>query len=160
MISKEDVLAAAVEKSKEHGIELELILAFIEVESSFYPFAFRFEPKWRVARTDDQIRQVALHNNLSESTERIELMSSFGVMQVMGEVARELGYTGRLTDLFDPVYGIQYGCLKLKKCLEKYPNNQDDAIAAYNAGVPTMTGGGYKNQAYVDAIKKALEKQT
>lgn len=157
MISKDEILASAVSIAQEQNIDHELVLAFIEVESSFYPFAHRFEPKWRYVLSDDQIERLALHNNISSQTERIDQMTSFGLMQVMGSVARELGYQGNLADLYYPNYGITYGCKKLKSLIEKYPDSQDDAISAYNAGTPTIVAGEYKNQAYVDAIKKALE---
>lgn len=156
MITKDEILSAAAEKAQEFKLELELILAFIQVESGFYPYSHRFEPKWRYCLPDADIARLALHNRISEATERIDQMSSFGVMQVMGTFAREKHYTGNLADLYDPKYGIHFGCIKLKELFEKYPNSLDDVICAYNHGHAEQVGGLYVNQKYVDDVKKAL----
>lgn len=157
MITKDEIIANAVAQAQSHKLDPELVLAFIFVESTFYPFAHRFEPKWKYLLPQAEIDKFAARNNISVVTERIDQMTSFGVMQVMGSVARELGHKGRLSDLYDPNYGINYGCLKLRSLLDKYPNSLEDAIASYNAGHPEMAGGMYANQRYVDDIKKALD---
>jgi soluble lytic murein transglycosylase-like protein len=59
-------------------------------------------------------------------------------MQVIGQVAREFGFTGKyLSELCDPAVGIEYGCRKLAKCFEKAKGAVDvvsHALLAYNGG--------------------------
>lgn len=84
----------------------------------------------------------------SEMTERQGRATSFGLCQVMGELARELGFTGPfLSQLCDPVIGVHYAALHLGNKLEKY-GNLEDALSAYNAGAPTSTN----RQNYVQPI--------
>jgi soluble lytic murein transglycosylase-like protein len=61
-------------------------------------------------------------------------------MQVMGSVARELGYTQELPKLCQLETGLIYGCKKLAECLKKHPA-LPDALAAYNAGITTTEAG-------------------
>jgi soluble lytic murein transglycosylase-like protein len=84
-------------------------------------------------------------------TERHTQMCSWGLMQVMGGTARELGLTGYLSQLCDPETGVQYGCRYLRRLFERY-QIWDDAIAAYNAGSPRRVGPTYVNQGYVDKV--------
>lgn len=155
MISKPEILAIAVAKAKELKLDHELVLAIIEVESNFNTMAHRFESAWIYFTSDADILRFAIHNSLTRQTERIDQQTSFGCGQVMGSVARELGYEGNLADLYDPNFGIHYACLKIKEVTEKY-EFLDDAISAYNAGSPVKVGGLYRNQAYVDSVLKAL----
>ncbi len=77
-------------------------------------------------------------------------------MQVMGSVARELGYLGPLQKLCVEQWGILYGCLQLKRLMHRY-TELDDVIASYNAGSPIRVASGrYKNQSYVDAVNAAI----
>lgn len=52
----------------------------------------------------------------SEDTERHHRATSWGAMHVMGQTARELGFTEHLTRLILPEEGIHFGCMYLKKC--------------------------------------------
>ena len=153
-MDKADVLKIAAQKAEQHEIDLDLVLAFITVESNFNVWAHRFEPSWRYSLTDEETNRHAAHNMISVATEHVDQCTSFGVMQVMGSVARELGYLGNLAGLYDPEYGVHYGCLKLKLELKKYPE-MSDAISSYNAGSPRKVGGLYSNQTYVDKITAA-----
>jgi soluble lytic murein transglycosylase-like protein len=55
-------------------------------------------------------------------------------MQIMGAVARELGFKAPyLSALFDPTENLQWGCMKLGQLTSRYTGG---AISAYNAGSP------------------------
>jgi hypothetical protein len=151
IMDKADVLKIAAQKAEQHEIDLDLILAFITTESNFNVWAHRFEPQWHYSLPDEDVKKFAAQNGISIATERIDQATSFSVMQVMGSVARELGYAGNLAGLYDPEYGIHYGCLKLKLELKKYPE-LTDAISSYNQGSPRRAGGMYENQDYVDRV--------
>ena len=126
----------------------ELVYAICQVESSLNPSAIRHEPHYRWLVGD---------NETMSPTERHEQMTSWGLMQVMGAVARELGHTGPLSDLLDPPTGLFYGCLHLRRFRAKY-DIWPDVIAAYNAGSPRRVAGQigpYVNQSYVDKVLAA-----
>lgn len=78
-------------------------------------------------------------------------------MQIMGIVARELGYDGSLSFLLLPEIGLMYGCLNLVKISQKY-QDQEEIIATYNAGSPRRTPDGrFVNQLYVDKVLKEMK---
>lgn len=61
--------------------------------------------------------------------------ASWGLLQVMGAVARERGFTGLyLTELCDPVVGLVYGCKHFAALLRMAGGDVWRAVAAYNAG--------------------------
>lgn len=126
----------------------ELVYAICQVESRLNPTATRHEPHYRWLVGD---------NESMSPTERRDQMTSWGLMQVMGAVARELGHTGPLSDLLDPPTGLFYGCLHLRRFRAKY-DIWPDVIASYNAGSPRRVAGQigpYVNQSYVDKVLAA-----
>ena len=153
-MTKDDVKSIAVKIADELNIQHEWVLAICRAESAFDHLAVRFEPGWKY---EFKIAEFATLLNISYATERNLQMCSWGPMQIMGTVAREFGFKESILKLTEPELGIRYGCLKLKSLINKY-GYSDNAISSYNAGSPTRaTNGQYKNQAYVDKVKKFLE---
>lgn len=148
----EPIRAAAWESAKVHKVELNLVLAMIVVESSGNRFRTRFEKNWSYFKDIDIW---AFKRQITENTERIMQMTSWGLMQVMGSVARELGFVGDLPELTDTRIGIEYGVKKIVNVQKKY-SSATDIIAAYNAGRVVMENGRYKNQHHVDKVMAAL----
>lgn len=133
-----------------NGLDPDLVIAIAETESYFDELACRFEANWKYLVNVEGFARGA---RISQDTERILQMCSWGFMQVMGSVARELGWKGNLLELTRPELGVKFGCLKLKELMKKY-NHQDDVIAAYNAGSPRKTDHGrYVNQLYVNKVR-------
>jgi len=135
-----------------NGVDQDLVIAIADVESAYNPQAIRYEPhyKWLF-----KVEEFAPKNNISKDTEEILQKCSIGVMQVMGAVARELGHTNSLVDLFQPEIGIKYGCLKLRELMLKH-GSEADVISAYNQGSPRKKEGKYENQGYVDKVQRIL----
>ena len=94
----------------------------------------------------------------SRDTEWALQAASWGPMQVMGAVARELGFRGWFPALCTWPAGVDYGTLHLRKLrnrfLDKY--GWEGVAAAYNAGSPNrLDNGQWANQSYVDKIRAA-----
>lgn len=138
--------------AKEHNIDADLLAAFVSVESSNNKYAYRFEPEYQWLL--DVIKHAKL-NGITADSEKTLQMSSFGLCQVMGAVARELGLTGSIFQLLDEKTNLTYCAKLLNKHFKKY-NLLDDVIASYNAGSPKKgTNGRYRNQSYVDKVNSA-----
>ena len=137
-----------------------LLAAIIMKESSWNDNVVRYEPHY--AWVCD-VKGFAKRINASQTTEQALQMTSWGLCQIMGAVAREYNYQGWLTDLLKPEINIRYGGLHLKNFLAKYPAGITDAISSYNQGSPRKDQKGqYLNQAYVDSVlsfKAELDKK-
>lgn len=140
--------------SKEYNIDPKLVMAFCKVESSWNTWATRYEPLWKYTTAVNNFADSA---KTSIPTEIVHQSTSWGLMQVMGSVARELGFTESLPMLCNPEFGILFGIKQLSR-LQKYEisGGQNDWIASYNAGSPRKKSNGkYENQDYVDKLNKA-----
>lgn len=134
-------------ESKLNSIDIKVIAAATMVESSGNPFVTRYEDHYRWTL---DCAKYARQNGIREADEEHFQKTSWGFLQIMGGVARELGYYGPLTRLAEPSTGLHWGSKKLALCLKKY-GNLADAIAAYNAGSPRKEDdGSYVNQRHVD----------
>lgn len=118
------------------------------VESGGNPYVMRFEPKYIYTLTPAQYAQSL---GITRETEEMLQKHSWGLVQCMGSVCRELGHKGHLTELLDKELNLDFGARKIKSLLQKY--DERSAIAAYNAGSPRKTpGGNFVNQVYVDKV--------
>jgi len=129
--------------------DVELIYAIIDVESGWNPFAVRYEPHWRyiVPVSNTMLAKMGITKDTEEQLQKF----SWGLMQIMGSVARELNYTEILTKLVIPAENINVGIRKVMALAKKY-KNIEDIIASYNAGSPRKISGKYVNQDYVDKV--------
>ena len=145
----EDII---ITKSKKYGIPSQLVKAICKVESDFNTFAIRYEDHYKWLYKAESYRG-------HTETEKKAQKTSWGMMQVMGSVARELGFDGRfLSELCQPDIGLEYGCKQLKRQYNRYGNWQD-AISAYNQGNNRkLDNGDYANQIYVDKVNKHWSK--
>lgn len=146
-----------IKKYADHfGLDKNLVEAICFVESSFNTQATRFEKDWRYFY---EPRHFAEKLNIPVEQEEKNQATSWGLMQVMGAVARELGLTDKIETLTTPDIGLFYGCSKLKSLFHRKMCDNDEAkvIASYNAGSPRMTKGGlFENQQYVDKVYRKL----
>ena len=87
--------------------------------------------------------------------------TSWGLMQIMGAVARERGFKERyFSQICEASIGIDLGCRHLVWLRDKKGyRDLSDMVAAYNAGSPRMIlkdgQEQYVNQYYVDKIQDA-----
>src|SRR5271163_3329752 len=110
----------------EHGLDPALVCAVVEQESAWDAHAIRYEPGFRA-------RYVApLELPPTEETAR---SISWGLLQVMGQVAREHGFQGPfLSALCDPSAGLEIGCTVLASKLAAANGNVPRGLALWNGG--------------------------
>jgi len=148
---KPEIKKIATEKAEEFGIDPALVQAFIMVESSGNPLATRYEANFYKRYIAPMLHENAI--TLEEATGRA---TSWGLIQVMGQVAREKGFKEPFETLLIPEEGLHWGLKHLKRFIKKYPDNLDDAIVSYNAGSPRRKENGeYVNQQYLTKIHRA-----
>lgn len=140
-----------------------LVAAFVAQESGGDPDAWNPEPAYRYlwdVRNDRPFRALTREEAVSgippkdfrsligdPDQEWWAQRASWGLMQVMGGVARELGLKAPyLTALLRPDVGLTLGCQLLAKLSRG--RTVEDAISAYNAGV----GGIGSNPRYVAGV--------
>lgn len=156
-LTKEEIQDQIIVECRSFGIDWAMGLAIAEVESDFNPWAVRFEPNWKYPYQVDKMAR-SMNPVITSATEGVLQATSWGVMQLMGTVARELGYRDHLTRLVDPALNISLGLRHLAR-LKRTGYTVDDWIASYNAGSPKKFPNGiYANQAYVDKVGRAWER--
>ncbi len=109
-----------------HGVDETLVCAVIEQESAWDTHAMRYEPGFRA----HYVAPLRL-----PPTEEIARSISWGLMQVMGQVAREHGFTGKfLSVLSEPELGIAMGCEVLALKISAADNDVWRALQMWNGG--------------------------
>ena len=110
----------------EHGLDPALVCAVVEQESAWDAHAIRYEPGFRN-------RYVAPLN--LPATEEIARSISWGLLQVMGQVAREHGFQGPfLSSMCDPAVGLAIGCTVLAAKLAAGAGNVPRGLTLWNGG--------------------------
>ncbi len=148
------------------------IAAIVKVESNGNPYAWNPEPRYRYLW---DVKQRAPFRPLTKFELESEIppadfptkagdrdqewwgqAASWGLMQVMGAVAREQGFSGDyLTEMTDPGLNLYYGCKVIKGLVLWSGSDYNRVAAAYNAG-----RGGWRSPAgaaYALKVQKALK---
>jgi soluble lytic murein transglycosylase-like protein len=129
-----------------YGLDIHLLKAQIQVESGFDANAFRYEKAF-------------FDNYLKNNDKALSKLygpigaCSFGMMQVILEVAMELGFGDRPERLFIPQVGLAYGCKKMQSLLKLTNGDYNRALSAYNSGM-----GSPLNMIYVNKVRAAIVK--
>ena len=190
----------AREAAGRYGLDPRLICALCEVESAWKPWAVRHEAGYEylygyhhvfedselaASSTRKLIKDAArnwfirakivtnydLNDYAAWQTELLFQQTSWGLMQIMGAVARERGFRGWLTELCDPQVNLEWDCRHLRWMLDHpldyglsiaqgpavLKGTLADLAAAWNGGARVVMDGKYKNQPYVDRVVKAME---
>ena len=129
-MEKQEIIAAAKLKASQHQLDPALVCAIIEQESNWNTWAIRYEPAF-LAKYVSPLYAVGTIS----ATEAWTRSMSWGLMQVMGQVAREQGYRASfLSNLCDPWEGIEVGCQVFAHKLERAGGDVTKALLLWNGG--------------------------
>ena len=121
-----EIVALARAIASAHGLDSALVCAVVEEESAWDPHAIRYEPGFRAS-------YVAPLN--LPCTEEIARSISWGLMQVMGQVAREHGFQRPyLSALCESSAGLSFGCIVLAAKLAAAGGDVSRGLALWNGG--------------------------
>lgn len=130
-MNREDLIALAKKKAGEHLLYPELICGIIEQESNWNTWAMRYEPLFY----QKYIAPLIQRGESINQTEAHARATSWGLMQVMGEVARENGFGWpHLSELCDPFVGLEEGCSIFGRKLAAAEGNVRNALLLWNGG--------------------------
>jgi soluble lytic murein transglycosylase-like protein len=133
------------------GLSPNLVEAFVLQESSGNTWAWNPESAYRYlwdVRAQRPFRLLTLAERASEippddfysvagdrDNEWWAQQASWGLLQIMGALARELGFVGPfLTELCDPAINLRLGCLHLSRLMVWAHGDMRMAAAAFNGG--------------------------
>jgi Transglycosylase SLT domain len=136
----------------QYGITPELLAALAWKESGFDTYAWNPEPRYPYlmnVQTGLPFRKLSLAELVSNTppadfptlrgdpdNEWQAQRASWGLCQVMGAVAREIGFHGPyLTALVQPELNLDFGARHLAKQIARF-GTAADGLSAYNAGRP------------------------
>jgi hypothetical protein len=145
--------------ARARNIPISLLAAFIQEESLWDAYAYRTEPhylKKKKVIAEARAWSRRYKGSPSFQSELWARSTSFGLMQPMGQVAREQRFDKRyLTELIRPFNSIDEGAKHLLSKLKRYPGDTLSAISAYNQGNNRMKDGMYENYKYVYRVRVA-----
>ena len=127
------LVALARRAAAAQSLDPALVCAVVEQESGWNPWAMRYEPLFFA-------KYVAplYTNNKVTASEAYARGFSWGLMQVMGQVARETGFDPIfLSALCDPDQGLAIGCKVLRRKLDSMAGDILRGLLAWNGGANT-----------------------
>ncbi|HVL67211.1 MAG TPA: transglycosylase SLT domain-containing protein [Vicinamibacterales bacterium] len=155
------------------GLDPDLVDAVVRKESSGVTWAWNPEPHYRFlwdVKQQKPFRRLTPEEIKSETPpadfpclagdrdqEWWAQQASWGLMQVMGGVAREQGFRGGyINQLHDPEVGLFYGVRVLRALILWADGNLHQALAAYNGGRGGWTAE--QPQRYATSVLQILER--
>ena len=108
-----------------HDLDGALVCAVIEQESNWVQWAIRYEPAFQKRYVEPL--------NLGP-TETVARSISWGLMQLMGQSAREMGFNAKMASLCDPDNGLEWGCKHLKAKMDAHGGDVHAGLLAWNGG--------------------------
>jgi soluble lytic murein transglycosylase-like protein len=145
-----------IRQSRRHRVPAPLLAGITQVESKFEPYATRTEPSYQknpIVQRAAKKWSKAHHGIPTAQTELQDRSRSYGLMQPMGELAREQGYDSTyLATLYIPDLNVEQGAIKLDSLFKRYKRDTLAVISAYNLGSARRSHGAYENAQYVYSV--------
>src|SRR5260370_25956244 len=122
------LLTLARKAAAAQALDPALVCAVVEQESAWNPWAIRYEPLF----FSKYVASLYTNNKIA-ATEAYARGFSWGLMQVMGQVAREASFDALfLSTLCDPEQGLAVGCKVLRKQFDAMSGDATRALHACN----------------------------
>lgn len=125
-MTRVELVSLAKARAAAANVNAALVCAVCEQESAWDPWASRFEPTF--------YERYIVNLKLGSATEAYSRAFSWGLMQIMGETAREDGYHGPFPALCDPQTGLDMGIEHLRRMLVRSGGNMPIALNLWNGG--------------------------
>jgi len=130
MAAPSQLILLARRAAAAQSLDSALVCAVVEQESAWNPWAIRYEPLFFAK----YVASLYTNNKVSAS-EAYARGFSWGLMQVMGQVARETGFDALfLSALCDPEQGLALGCKVLRKKFDAAAGDTTRALLTWNGG--------------------------
>ncbi len=133
-MEKPELIKLAVATARLANLDPALVCAIVEQESNWDPWAVRYEPAFD--------RRYILPMRLRPTLEILR-SCSWGLMQVMGETARDNGFGDSPVTLLEPSTGLLIGCHVLSGDMDRAKGVLTDALLRWNGGA---------NPSYADQV--------
>lgn len=127
-LDKSDYIKLAKAAAAVHELDPKLVCAVVEQESGWDPWAIRYEPAFFEHYVKPHIPDA------ESSTEARAEAFSWGLMQVMGLVARGVGHHAHMASLCDPAVGLEIGCRVLTNKIQLAAGDITKALLYWNGG--------------------------
>lgn len=129
------------EIAAQHHLDEILMCAMVAQESGWNPWLSRYEPAFFVRYVDKSSTHLEVREfcrsapfTVSFDTELRERAFSRGLLQLIGQTAREQGFEGPLPRLHDPRENLDLGCRFFKKLMDRAAGDVDKALLRWNGG--------------------------
>lgn len=150
-------------------LDAKVLTAQVQVESSTNTYAWKPEPAYKYlwdvrlhkpfrALSNDEISCEDPPSDFpflagDRHQEWWAQQASWGLLQIMGAVAREHGFDGPyLVELCDPVVGLTFAGAHLASLLDWAKGNMTQALCAYNGGKAGNLIAPYRSQSYATKV--------
>jgi soluble lytic murein transglycosylase-like protein len=123
--------------AKKYGLDPVKVAAVVLQESSGDPSEMRLENGFYRKYVRPMGGKLTHHqpDTIPVELEALGRSTSWGLMQLMGQVARELGFAGEsLADLKYPTVNLDLGCKYLRRLLDRAGGDWDKALLRWNGG--------------------------
>src|SRR5260370_1866702 len=135
MIFPAQLLTLARKAAAAQSLDPALVCAVVEQESAWNPWAMRYEPAFF-----SKYVAFLYTNNKVSATEAYARGFSWGLMQVMGQVARETGFDALFLSAFcDPEQGLAVVCKVLRNKFDAMARDTTRALLACNGASDQTT---------------------
>lgn len=128
-MEKFDLIVMAKTSATRWSLDPPLVCAIVEQESGWNPWSYRYEPLFFHRYIEPKLGEWKI-----DDTEAIARACSWGLMQTMGQVAREFGYFGPCSQMLDPLTGLNIGCQVFSHKLRQANGDVTAALLAWNGG--------------------------
>lgn len=156
-MEKQEIKRWILENQMVLGVDPGWIFAIIQQESAWKTNAVRHEPLYSYLYKTSEFSKL---NFITQDTEIMLQKTSWGLGQIMGGLARELGLSLNILNLLEPELNIHFICLNIHRIQKSnLVKCKEDVFSSYNGGLGALSKnfGRYKNQEYVNSVLTHLQ---